>query len=118
MEDLLPSCFFRGKVSYRDELLETNLLRSLEPGGIVSSWGLTEWREMLLFYSNFGAMGLHYEEMLHIYIILGPFCQSRRETGEIAAVVQDSLSGKVVPLELLYLRRILISVGWKRGMRS
>ncbi|CAH8245226.1 hypothetical protein WJ0W_002457 [Paenibacillus melissococcoides] len=46
--------------------------------------------------------------MLHIYIILGPFAPSRRETGEIAAVLQDSLSAEVVPIELLYLSRILL----------
>ncbi|MCY9641359.1 hypothetical protein, partial [Paenibacillus thiaminolyticus] len=32
---------------------------------------------------------------------------SRRETGEIAAVLQGSLSGEVVPIELLSLRKIL-----------
>ncbi|MGG4394939.1 hypothetical protein ABEX25_11635 [Paenibacillus thiaminolyticus] len=46
------------------------------------------------------------EELLHIYIILGPFAPSRDETGEIPAVLQDSLSGGVVYIELLYLRRI------------
>ncbi|WP_220084747.1 hypothetical protein, partial [Paenibacillus dendritiformis] len=49
------------------------------------------------------------EEMLHIYIILGPFAPSRSETGEIPAVLQDSLSGEVVPIELLYLRRISLT---------
>ncbi|WCF06296.1 hypothetical protein NDS46_18245 [Paenibacillus thiaminolyticus] len=49
----------------------------------------------------------HFEELLHSYIILGPFERSRRETGEIAAVSQDSLSGEVVPIELLYFCRIL-----------
>ncbi|WP_217277195.1 hypothetical protein, partial [Paenibacillus dendritiformis] len=44
---------------------------------------------------------------LHSYIILGPFELSRRETCEIAAVLQDSLSGEVVPTVLLYLCRIL-----------
>ncbi|CAH8243074.1 hypothetical protein WJ0W_000283 [Paenibacillus melissococcoides] len=47
--------------------------------------------------------------MLHSYIILGLFAPSRSETGEIAAVLQDSLSGEVVPIELLYLRRILLA---------
>ncbi|WP_220084723.1 hypothetical protein, partial [Paenibacillus dendritiformis] len=47
--------------------------------------------------------------LLHIYIIYGPFASSRSETGEIPAVVQDSLSGEVVPIELLYLRRILLA---------
>ncbi|PZM67522.1 hypothetical protein, partial [Paenibacillus dendritiformis] len=41
------------------------------------------------------------------YIILGPLELSRRETGEIAAVLQDSFSGEFVPIELLYLGRIL-----------
>ncbi|CAH8708155.1 hypothetical protein M5W83_25535 [Paenibacillus thiaminolyticus] len=48
----------------------------------------------------------HPEELLQIYIILGPFASSRSETGEIPAVLQDSLSGKVVHIELLYFRRI------------
>ncbi|MCY9652415.1 hypothetical protein, partial [Paenibacillus thiaminolyticus] len=52
-------------------------------------------------------MSPHFEELLHSYIILGPFELSRRETGEIAAVLQDSLSGEVVPTELLYWCRIL-----------
>ncbi|CAH8767999.1 hypothetical protein [Paenibacillus dendritiformis] len=47
-------------------------------------------------------MSPHFEELLHSYIILGPFELSRRETGEIASVLQDSLSGEVVPIELLY----------------
>ncbi|MGG3839134.1 hypothetical protein ABEV00_19225 [Paenibacillus thiaminolyticus] len=51
-------------------------------------------------------MSPHPEELLQIYIILGPFASSRNETGEIPAVVQDSPSGKVVHIELLYLRRI------------
>ncbi|CAH8767479.1 hypothetical protein [Paenibacillus dendritiformis] len=55
-------------------------------------------------------MSPHPEEMLQIYIILGPFASSRSETGKIPAVVQDSLSGKVVHIELLYLRRIRISL--------
>ncbi|WCF10116.1 hypothetical protein NDS46_09815 [Paenibacillus thiaminolyticus] len=46
-------------------------------------------------------MSPHIEELLHSYIILGPFERSRRETGEIAAVLQASLSGEVVPIELL-----------------
>ncbi|MEC0067376.1 hypothetical protein P4H37_28300, partial [Paenibacillus thiaminolyticus] len=45
-------------------------------------------------------------ELLQIYIILGPFAPSRSETGEIPAVLQDPLSGKVVHIELLYLSRI------------
>ncbi|MCY9644384.1 hypothetical protein, partial [Paenibacillus thiaminolyticus] len=76
-------------------------------GGIVASWGLNVWRELRLFYRNFGSMSPHFEELLHSYIILGPFELSRRETGEIAAVSQDSLSGEVVPTELLYWCRIL-----------
>ncbi|WCR28337.1 hypothetical protein L3476_06220 [Paenibacillus thiaminolyticus] len=51
-------------------------------------------------------MSPHFEELLHSYIILGPFELSRRGTGEIAAVLQDSLSGEVVHIKLLYLRRI------------
>ena len=46
------------------------------------------------------------EELLQIYIILGPFASSGRETGEIPAVLQDSLSGEVVHIELLYFRSI------------
>ncbi|MCY9612972.1 hypothetical protein M5W90_09125, partial [Paenibacillus thiaminolyticus] len=53
------------------------------------------------------SMSPHFEVLLHSYIILGPFELSRRETGEIAAVLQDSRSGEVVPIELLYLCRIL-----------
>ncbi|WCF08233.1 hypothetical protein NDS46_28940 [Paenibacillus thiaminolyticus] len=51
-------------------------------------------------------MNPHPEELLQIYIILGPFASSRSETGEIPAVLQDSLCGKVVHIELLYLSRI------------
>ncbi|UWS61890.1 hypothetical protein N2384_00820 [Bacillus paralicheniformis] len=40
-------------------------------------------------------MSPHPKELLQIYIILGPFASSRSETGEIPAVLQDSLSGKV-----------------------
>ncbi|TDL48536.1 hypothetical protein E2R60_26955 [Paenibacillus dendritiformis] len=54
-------------------------------------------------------MSPHPEELLQIYIILGPFASSRSETGEIPAVLQDSLSGKVVHIELLYLRRISLT---------
>ncbi|MGG3839317.1 hypothetical protein ABEV00_20155 [Paenibacillus thiaminolyticus] len=54
-------------------------------------------------------MRLHPEEMLHSYIILGLFAPSRSEAGEIAALLQDSPSGEVVPIELLYLRRILLA---------
>ncbi|CAH8770938.1 hypothetical protein [Paenibacillus dendritiformis] len=50
-------------------------------------------------------MSPHFEELLHSYIIFGPFELSRRERGEIAAVLQDSLSGEVVPTELLYFIR-------------
>ncbi|MCY9743847.1 hypothetical protein M5W88_28230, partial [Paenibacillus thiaminolyticus] len=71
--------------------------------------GFNVWRELLLFYRNFGSMSPHFEELLHSYIILGPFELSRRETGEIPAVLQDSLSGKVVHIELLYLRRISLT---------
>ncbi|WP_293656675.1 hypothetical protein [uncultured Paenibacillus sp.] len=67
----------------------------------------------------------HPEEMLHSYIILGLFAPSRSETGEIGTVLQDSLSGEAVPIELLYLRRILlaeqayrISVPYKRALRN
>ncbi|WP_210429453.1 hypothetical protein, partial [Paenibacillus dendritiformis] len=42
-------------------------------------------------------------------IILGPFVQSRRETSEIAAIVQDSFSAEVVPIELLYFCRIVLT---------
>ncbi|WP_213468123.1 hypothetical protein [Paenibacillus dendritiformis] len=48
-------------------------------------------------------------EMLQIYIILGLFASSRCETGEIPVILQDSLSGKVVPIELLYLCRISLT---------
>ncbi|WCF09150.1 hypothetical protein NDS46_04380 [Paenibacillus thiaminolyticus] len=51
-------------------------------------------------------MSPHPEELLQIYIILGPVASSRSETGEIPAVLQDSLSGQVVHTELLYFRRI------------
>ncbi|MCY9650647.1 hypothetical protein, partial [Paenibacillus thiaminolyticus] len=78
-------------------------------GGIVASWGLNVWRGLLPFYRNFGSMSPHPEELLQIYIILGPFASSRSETGEIPAVLQDSLSGKVVHIELLYLRRISLT---------
>ncbi|WP_293654839.1 hypothetical protein [uncultured Paenibacillus sp.] len=54
-------------------------------------------------------MSPHPEEMLHSYIILGLFAPSRRETGEIAAVLQDSLSAEVVHIKLLYYRRILLT---------
>ncbi|MFD3269249.1 hypothetical protein ACE3MS_03680 [Paenibacillus dendritiformis] len=77
-------------------------------GGIVASRGLNVSRE-LLFYRNFGSMIPHPEELLQIYIIYGPFASSRSETGEIPAVLQDSLSGKVVIIELLYLRRISLT---------
>ena len=54
-------------------------------------------------------MSSHPEELLHSYIILGPSKLSRSETGEIPAVLQDSLSSKVVHIELLYLRRIWLT---------
>ena len=54
-------------------------------------------------------MSPHREELLHSYIILGPFASSRSETGEIPAVLQDSLCGKVVHIELLYFRRISLT---------
>lgn len=47
-------------------------------------------------------MSPHCEEMLRIYIILGPFAPNRRESGEIPVILQDSLSGRVVHIELLY----------------
>ncbi|MEC0066784.1 hypothetical protein P4H37_25300, partial [Paenibacillus thiaminolyticus] len=61
------------------------------------------WRELLLFYRKFGSMSPHPEELLRIYIILGPFASSRSQTGEIPAVLQDSLSGTVVHIDVLYL---------------
>ncbi|CAH8767723.1 hypothetical protein [Paenibacillus dendritiformis] len=54
-------------------------------------------------------MSPHPEELLQIYIILGPFASSRSETGEIPVILQDSLSGKVVHIELLYLCRISLT---------
>ncbi|CAH8767716.1 hypothetical protein [Paenibacillus dendritiformis] len=54
-------------------------------------------------------MSPHPKELLQICIILGPFASSRSETGEIPAVLQDSHSGKVVHIELLYLRRISLT---------
>ncbi|BFH71279.1 hypothetical protein J27TS7_33700 [Paenibacillus dendritiformis] len=54
-------------------------------------------------------MSPHPEEMLQIYIILGRCAPSRSQTGEIAAVLQDSLLAEAVPIELLYLRRILLT---------
>ncbi|MDG0874267.1 hypothetical protein L5D93_18235 [Paenibacillus thiaminolyticus] len=72
----------------------------------MASWGLNVWRELLLFYRNFGSMSPHPEKLLQIYIILGPFAPRRCETGEIPAGLQDSLSGQVVHIELLYFRRI------------
>ena len=98
---------FLVRLGYRDEHLETNLFW-IKTGHSVS-WGLNMWRELLLCYRNFGSMSPHPEEMLHIYSILVPFAPNRRETSEIAAVLQDSLSGKVVPIELLYLRRISLA---------
>ncbi len=85
--------------------------KALSPcGGIIASWGLTcVWRELLLFYRIFGSMSPHSEKMLHSCIILGPLERSRSETGEIAVVLQDSFSGEVVYLKLLYLRRISLT---------
>ncbi|CAH8768138.1 hypothetical protein [Paenibacillus dendritiformis] len=54
-------------------------------------------------------MSPHPEELLQIYIIYGPFASSRSKTGEIPAVLQDSLSGKVVHIELLYFHRISLT---------
>ncbi|CAH8767497.1 hypothetical protein [Paenibacillus dendritiformis] len=54
-------------------------------------------------------MSPHPEELLQIYIILGPFASSRSKTGEIPADLQDSLSGKVVHIELLYFHRISLT---------
>ncbi|BFH70387.1 hypothetical protein J27TS7_22210 [Paenibacillus dendritiformis] len=51
-------------------------------------------------------MSPHPEELLRIYIILGPFASNRSETGEIPADLQDSLFGEAVHIELLYLRSI------------
>ncbi|MGG4394801.1 hypothetical protein ABEX25_10915 [Paenibacillus thiaminolyticus] len=73
---------------------------SLPSGDIIISWCFNVWRELLLFYRNFGSMSPHFVELLHSYIILGPFELSRRETGEIAAVLQDSLSGEVRPYRI------------------
>ncbi|WP_293655048.1 hypothetical protein, partial [uncultured Paenibacillus sp.] len=42
-------------------------------------------------------------------IILGPFASNRSETGEIPVILQDSLSGIVVPIELLYFCRISLT---------
>jgi len=78
-------------------------------GSIVASWGLDVRRKLLLFYRNFGLMSPHPEELLQIYIILGPFASSRSETGKIPVILQDSLSGIVVPIELLYLCRISLT---------
>ncbi|CAH8773112.1 hypothetical protein [Paenibacillus dendritiformis] len=54
-------------------------------------------------------MSPHPEELLQIYIIYGPLASSRSKTCEIPAVLQDSISGKVVIIELLYLRRISLT---------
>ncbi|WCR25551.1 hypothetical protein L3476_19725 [Paenibacillus thiaminolyticus] len=56
-------------------------------------------------------MSSHREELLHSYIILGPSKLSRRETGEIPAVLQDSLCGKVVHIELLYSQDFAYGIG-------
>ncbi|WCF08482.1 hypothetical protein NDS46_00650 [Paenibacillus thiaminolyticus] len=81
----------------------------MSSGGIVASLGLNMWRELLLFYRNFGSTSPHPEELLQIYIILGPFASSRSETGEIPAVLQDPLSGKVAHIELLHMHRISLT---------
>jgi len=60
------------------------------------------WRKLLLFYRIFGSMRPHPEELLHSCIILGPFAPWRSETGEIAAVLQESLSTEGILIELLY----------------
>ncbi|WP_293654545.1 hypothetical protein, partial [uncultured Paenibacillus sp.] len=78
-------------------------------GSIVASWGLDVRRKLLLFYRNFGLMSPHPEELLQIYIILGPFASNRSETGEIPVILQDSLSGIVVHIELLYFCRISLT---------
>jgi hypothetical protein len=86
------------------------ILGASSPSGvIIASWDLNVWRELLLFYRNFGSMSPHPKELLQICIILGPFASSRSETVEIPAVLQDSLFGKVVHIELLYLRRISLT---------
>ncbi|WP_213469238.1 hypothetical protein [Paenibacillus dendritiformis] len=54
-------------------------------------------------------MSPHPEELLQIYIILGPFASNRSETGEIPVILQDSLSGIVVHIELLYFCRISLT---------
>ncbi len=59
----------------------------------------------LLFTQLYG-LSSRPEELLHSYIILGLLAPSRSETGEIPAVLQDSLSGELIHIELLYLRRI------------
>ncbi|CAH8249169.1 hypothetical protein WJ0W_006355 [Paenibacillus melissococcoides] len=51
----------------------------------------------------------HPEELLHSYIILGSFAPSGSKTGEIAVVLQDSLFGEVIYIQLLYLCRILLT---------
>ncbi|WP_213469480.1 hypothetical protein [Paenibacillus dendritiformis] len=54
-------------------------------------------------------MSPHPEELLQICIILGPFASNRSETGEIPVILQDSLSGIVVHIELLYFCRISLT---------
>ncbi|RJG22149.1 hypothetical protein [Paenibacillus thiaminolyticus] len=83
-------------------------------GGIVAFWrhrllGLERVEEIAAILQEFRLNESHPEELLQIYIILGPFASSRSETGEIPAVLQDSLSGQVVHIELLYLRRISLT---------
>ncbi|MFD3270236.1 hypothetical protein ACE3MS_08890 [Paenibacillus dendritiformis] len=64
------------------------------------------WRELLRFYRNFSPKSEHAEKLLQIYIILLPFAPKPSETGEIAAVLQDSLFGEVVDIELMHFYRI------------
>ncbi|MDU5141225.1 MAG: hypothetical protein E6230_03445 [Paenibacillus dendritiformis] len=54
-------------------------------------------------------MSPHPEELLQIYIILGPFASSQGETDENPVILQDSLSGKAAHIEMLYLRRISLT---------
>ncbi|WP_146259612.1 hypothetical protein [Paenibacillus dendritiformis] len=68
--------------------------------------GLRVWRELLRFYRNFSPKSQHAEKFLQIYIILLPIAPKPSETGEIAAVLQDSFFGEAVNIELLYFYRI------------
>ncbi|WCF09091.1 hypothetical protein NDS46_04070 [Paenibacillus thiaminolyticus] len=51
-------------------------------------------------------MSPHLDELLRIYIILVHFAPSRGESGKIPAVLQDSIFGEVVPIELMQFCRI------------